>query len=49
MNKFVAQMMRNFNMEITDRRNPWKIKTYWFMDQLEFKIRVFPREHKILL
>ncbi|KAH8887948.1 cytochrome P450, partial [Thozetella sp. PMI_491] len=45
LHKFVAQMMYNFDMEIVDRERPWKVKTYWFMYQLEFNLRLTPRAH----
>lgn len=44
MYKFMSQLLRNFDVEIVNKEQPWKIKTYWFMDQTEFFVRLQARD-----
>ncbi|KAF7557897.1 hypothetical protein G7Z17_g278 [Cylindrodendrum hubeiense] len=43
MYKFLSQLLRDFDVEIVNTAKPWNIKTYWFMDQTEFFVRLHTR------
>ncbi|EXJ76401.1 uncharacterized protein A1O5_00909 [Cladophialophora psammophila CBS 110553] len=41
--KFVAQMLRNFDIELANKKTPWRISSYWFCNQLDMKVLIKPR------
>ncbi|PVH76546.1 cytochrome P450 [Cadophora sp. DSE1049] len=43
--KFLAQMIRAFGIEIVNKEQPYKMKTYWFSYQHDFMITLKTRIH----
>jgi cytochrome P450 len=47
--KFVAQLFRLFDVQVTDHENPWKMMSHWFVFQSEFWCEIKPRNGVELL
>jgi cytochrome P450 len=43
LNKFVAQFARQYDAEIVNKKQPWKLYTIWFCIQQEMWVRLKPR------
>ncbi|KAF4550341.1 Cytochrome P450-like protein 23 [Elsinoe fawcettii] len=43
--KFVAQLVRNFDVEIVNPEQPWRVVSYWFAYQHDFFVRIKTRSH----
>lgn len=48
LNKFVAQLLRNFDIDFVDRERPWHIVTYWFAYQHDMHMRIKARPGRVL-
>jgi hypothetical protein len=44
MHKFLSQLVRQFDFEIVDKKNPWRVETYWFAYQHDFNTRLKLRD-----
>ncbi|PSN73007.1 cytochrome P450 [Corynespora cassiicola Philippines] len=44
LHKFLGQFVRNFDFEIANKKNPWRIETYWFAYQRELMMNLTPRK-----
>ena len=44
--KFIAQFLRNFDFKILDPAKPWRITTYWFAMQQDFKMKITFRKNR---
>ncbi|KAH7388967.1 cytochrome P450 [Cadophora sp. MPI-SDFR-AT-0126] len=43
--KFLAQMIRAFDIDIVNKKQPYKMKTYWFSYQHDFMVTLKTRSH----
>lgn len=48
LNKFVAQLLRNFDIDFVNRERPWHIVTYWFAYQHDMHMRIKARPGRVL-
>ncbi|KAH7082090.1 cytochrome P450 [Paraphoma chrysanthemicola] len=44
--KFIAQFIYNFDFALADPNDIWKITTYWFMYQYDFKMKISLRKNR---
>ncbi|KAK5462718.1 hypothetical protein LTS15_002430 [Exophiala xenobiotica] len=45
--KIIPALCRNFDIEIVNPDQPWKVITAWFAYQTDFKVRLTRRVHKV--
>ncbi|KAH7070390.1 cytochrome P450 [Paraphoma chrysanthemicola] len=45
--KFIAQFIYNFDFALADPKDAWKITTYWFMYQYDFKMKISLRKDRV--
>jgi cytochrome P450 len=43
MNKWIAQFFRHFDVEIVNKEQPFKLRSFWFANQEEFYVRIKKR------
>lgn len=48
LHKFVAQLLRNFDVEFVNKAEPWHITTYWFAYQHDMHMKIKARAGRIL-
>ncbi|GAB7349172.1 hypothetical protein MBLNU459_g8107t1 [Dothideomycetes sp. NU459] len=48
MHKFVAQLLRNFDVDFVDREKPWHITSYWFAYQHDMEMHIKARPDRVL-